>query len=213
MDRSDFKIETRRQLLAMPQRQLHNYLIKMHADYHVAMRVKREILEQREAIRRDRIRRYQHARLWRALVPPLKRELSNARVGRDYRPDDSKRVEAFTAYIAVLEKLVSLFDGYQLTGRTPSQLAVDKGVPNRGAHWSDWIPDSRKAHVLELFERIPDTPRAKRKTPFARVWPTEKTKQAAEETNGVSDPVTDPGQTPAPRLAAPLTADILGESK
>ena len=204
MDRSDFKITDRQQLLAMPMRKLHNYLIKMHADYAVAMRVKQEILEQRAAIRADKLRRYQHGRLWRELMYPLKRELSNARVGRGYRPDDSKRVAAFDAYIRVLEKLVSLLDGYKLTGHTPSQLAVDKKVPNRGAHWSDWIPESRKAQVLALFEQVPETPRARRKTPFARTWPNEKPKQKRK----------DSGEKPPPRLAVPLTADILeGESK
>lgn len=208
MDRSDFKITSRRQLLAMPPRELHNHLMRTHTDSAAALKLKQEILDERAAIRADKIRRYQHNRLWRGLMTPLRRELSNARVGRDYRPGDSKRVAAFDAYIKVLEKLVALFDGYKLTGHTPSQLAVDKKVPNRGAHWVDWIPESRKASVMQLFEQLPETPRARRKTPFARTWP--KTKQD----NGVSDPIDEPGQTPAPRLAVPLTADILeGESK
>lgn len=204
MDRNDFKVTNRRQLLAMSPRELHNHLMRTHTDTATALKIKQEILTERAAIRADKIRRYQHERLWRGLFAPLKRELSNARVGRGYRPDDSKRVAAFDAYIRVLEKLVSLLDGYKLTGRTPSQLAVDKKVPNRGAHWSDWIPESRKAQVQLLFQELPETPRARRKTPFARTWPNEKPKQKRK----------DSGEKPPPRLAVPLTADILeGESK
>lgn len=210
MDRSDFKITSRRQLLAMPPRELHNHLMRTHTDSAAALKLKQEILDERAAIRADKIRRYQHNRLWRGLMTPLRRELSNARVGRDYRPGDSKRVAAFDAYIKVLEKLVALFDGYRLTGQTPSQLAVEKKVPNRGAHWVDWVPDSRKASIMQLFEALPETPRAKRKTPFLRTTPKAKTKQD----NGVADPIEDSGEDSPPRLAVPLTADILeGESK
>ena len=51
---------------------------------------------------------------------------------------------------------------------TPIQIARDKGLPNDGEHWTDWIPARVKDKVSLLFDAVPITPRGKRKTPFQR---------------------------------------------
>jgi hypothetical protein len=56
---------------------------------------------------------------------------------------------------------------------TPSEAANEASIPNKGEHWSDWIPTHIKAKTTALFDAIPHKPRAKRKIPFERNIPIE----------------------------------------
>jgi hypothetical protein len=68
-----------------------------------------------------------------------------------------------------MEKLVAMLDApYKALDSTPIQIARDKGLPNDGEHWTDWIPARVKDKVSLLFDAVPVVPRGKRKTPFQR---------------------------------------------
>jgi hypothetical protein len=87
-------------------------------------------------------------------------------------------VNTYTQYIALLDKLRSKLHQYKDTsGLSPTNLAKEKGIPNNGAHWVDWIPANIRtqftsrieeiyaSHVekpMELFTRKPYTPPKKR---------------------------------------------------
>ena len=91
------------------------------------------------------------------------------KVGRAYDLDNEDRVEAFDAYIAVMEKLLSRFARpSRLLEQTPMQLAKDKDLPNEGEHWTDWIPYRIKTPIAEAFYALPHKAKAKRKLPFQR---------------------------------------------
>ena len=52
---------------------------------------------------------------------------------------------------------------------TPVEYAKEKNLPNHGEHWTDFVPSHIKQRVLELFNAVPHTPKARRKIPFERV--------------------------------------------
>jgi hypothetical protein len=68
-----------------------------------------------------------------------------------------------------MEKLVAMLDApSKALDNTPIQIARDKGLPNDGEHWTDWIPARVKDKVSLLFDVVPVVPRGKRKIPFQR---------------------------------------------
>lgn len=109
-----------------------------------------------------------------------------------------ERVRAFTAYMVLMQKLLHKFtllreqtydvkkkqdydvknkDGTVVTMQrtvivtkqhTPSSIAQEFDIPNRGVHWTDWVPQSKRIEIVNLFEQIPYAPKTKRKIPFQR---------------------------------------------
>jgi len=159
----------------MPPRELHNKLMHNYPNPIERELKKTAILQAKEAQRIERITRKMHKRQWGDLINPLKYELTNARVGVKHNgKHQEERRLAFEAYIRLLEKLLSKFDTMQLLkdedGKpfTPSQLAQESDIPNKGVHWTDWIPQSKKVEVSVLFDDIPSAPKTKRKIPFQR---------------------------------------------
>lgn len=158
-------------LVSLKPKQLQNYLAE---NVHSQVRrnhLRAEIKEYKERIRVDRLSKHHHNKLWGALLRDLKYERSNASVGRAYKAKQPtpERDAAFDAYIKVLDKLRTLLeDNYKQTGQTPSELAAEKGVPNNGSHWTDWVPETVKIKTQMLFDGIPYQAKAKRKTPFER---------------------------------------------
>ena len=73
-----------------------------------------------------------------------------------------------------MEKLVAKFEALQLLrsdeGKlmTPSHIAQEMDIPNKGVHWTDWIPKTKQLDVCALFDAIPHAPKTKRKVPFQR---------------------------------------------
>ena len=51
---------------------------------------------------------------------------------------------------------------------TPSHIAQEMDIPNKGVHWTDWIPKTKQLDVCALFDAIPHAPKTKRKVPFQR---------------------------------------------
>lgn len=151
--------------------ELHNRLIERKLHPAEIERIKAEVADLKETLRVSRITRTQRKAEWDKVLQPLRYEINNAKVGMKYGGEQvpQERVTAFGEYIRVMEKLLAMLDApYKALDHTPIQIARDKGLPNDGEHWTDWIPARVKDKVSLLFADIPITPRGKRKTPFQR---------------------------------------------
>lgn len=151
-----------------------------------------------KARRRSKLTHAYHAEMWFRLIAPLKYDLSNAKVGLQLKPFDAapERHKAFTDYVALLEKLLSGLQMLQVNesvkasaasfeaharaevsgkastaeyAKTPAEIAVERGLSNKGEHWTDWINERTKQRIESLFDAIPT--KAKRPKPFARRLP------------------------------------------
>ena len=150
---------------------LHNRLTERKLHESEINRIKQEVADLKETLRVSRITRTQRKAEWDKVLQPLRYEINNAKVGMRYGGEkvSPERVLAFTEYIRIMEKLVAMLDApYKALDHTPIQIARDKGLPNDGEHWTDWIPARVKDKVTLLFNEVPVTPRGKRKTPFQR---------------------------------------------
>ena len=113
--------------------------------------------------------------LWRELVYPLRRERSKVQTSVNYyaeNPDaDPYQRDTTTAYLALLVKLEDRLVAWQTLyeNRTPKQMALEKGVANHGAHWSDWIPTHIRDHFVAAYQNIAANRKGGRaRTPFER---------------------------------------------
>lgn len=161
--------------MQMRPNEIHNKLMKRIPQPEARELKKEEIAKAKQAKKIERLSTFQRKRLWGELLTPLKYELSNARVGLRHQGRNlPERQHAFDAYIKIMERLHNKFDAMQLmrsdddTLMTPSEIAREMDIPNKGVHWTDWIPQSKKLEVTTLFEQIPHAPKTKRKVPFQR---------------------------------------------
>lgn len=151
--------------------ELHNRLLERKLHPAEIERIKAEVADLKETLRVTRITRTQRKAEWDKVLQPLRYEINNAKVGMKYGGElvPQERVTAFGEYIRVMEKLLAMLDApYKALDHTPIQIARDKGLPNDGEHWTDWIPARVKDKVTLLFNEVPVVPRGKRKTPFQR---------------------------------------------
>ena len=152
--------------------ELHMHLTKQKRKLHPAeiQHIKDTVAQMKEAMRVDKITRTNRRAEWTKVLAPLRYELNSAKVGRNYNGDKCpQRIEAFDAYIAVMEKLnAMLAHRAKLLEKTPIQIATAKNLPNNGEHWTDWIPERIKQPIHEAFMEIPHKAKAKRKIPFLR---------------------------------------------
>jgi hypothetical protein len=150
---------------------LHNRLTERKLHPAEIERIKSEVADLKETLRVSRITRTQRKAEWDKVLQPLRYEINNARVGMRYGGEQvpQERTTAFSEYIRIMEKLVAMLDApYKALDSTPIQIARDKGLPNDGEHWTDWIPARVKDKIALLFDAVPVVPRGKRKTPFQR---------------------------------------------
>jgi len=160
---------------------LHQRLLKERIHPAEMDAIKTAVAEAKEAQRVDKITRTQRKAEWDKVLKPLRYELNNAKVGRAYDLDDEARVEAFDAYVLVLETLLARFaTPLASLDATPIQIALEKGLPNNGEHWTDWVPDKIKTRIALAFEAIPHKTRAKRKVPFQRLTTPEQNAKARD---------------------------------
>jgi len=106
------------------------------------------------------------------VLKPLQAERRSVRASLKYKADDDTdaRVQAFEAYAVVLAELHNRITSIKNSGEfTPSTYAAEKNLPNRGLHWSDFIPVRIKNRIIDLFDAVPYTAKARRKIPFERV--------------------------------------------
>jgi len=158
--------------LKLSANELHNRLTERKLHPAEIERIKAEVADLKESLRVSRITKTQRKAEWDKVLQPLRYEINNARVGMRYggekSPQDERKL-AFSEYIRIMEKLVAMLDApYKALDHTPIQIARDKGLPNDGEHWTDWIPARVKDKVSLLFDAVPVVPRGKRKTPFQR---------------------------------------------
>jgi hypothetical protein len=157
--------------LKLSANELHNRLTERKMHPSEVERIKAEVADLKETLRVSKITRTQRKAEWDKVLQPLRYEINNARVGMKYGGEkvSPERVLAFSEYIRVMEKLIAMLDApFKALDHTPIQIARDKGLPNDGEHWTDWIPARVKDKVSLLFDVVPITPRGKRKTPFQR---------------------------------------------
>ena len=149
---------------------IHNRLTERKLHPAEIERIKAEVADLKESLRVTRITRTQRKAEWDKVLQPLRYEINNARVGMRYGGEKSpQRIAAFSEYIRIMEKLIAMLDApSKALDHTPIQIARDKGLPNDGEHWTDWIPARVKDKVSLLFDAVPVVPRGKRKTPFQR---------------------------------------------
>lgn len=156
--------------------ELYKRLLKRNLHPKEIRRIQDEVAELKEARRVNRITLYQRKHEWDKVLKPLRYELNSAKVGRRYDLNDAARVEAFDAYIAVMEMvLAKLAFPSTVKDVTPLQMAKEhnvmgKGSPirNDGEHWTDWVPQKIKDRVSDAFMELPHKSKAKRKVPFQR---------------------------------------------
>jgi hypothetical protein len=158
--------------LKLSANELHNRLTERKMHPAEVERIKQEVADLKETLRVSRITKTQREAEWRKVLQPLRYEINNARVGMRYGGEKSPQVErtlAFSEYIRIMEKLVAMLDApSKALDHTPIQIARDKGLPNDGEHWTDWIPARVKDKITLLFDAVPVVPRGKRKIPFQR---------------------------------------------
>ena len=156
--------------LRLTANQLHMKLTKRKLHPAEINKIKDTVAQMKENIRVDKITRANRRTEWTKVLAPLRYELNSAKVGRNYNGDTCPhRIEAFDAYIAVMEKLnAMLARPAKLLEKTPIQIATAKNLPNNGEHWTDWVPHRIKTPIHDAFMAIPHKPKAKRKIPFLR---------------------------------------------
>lgn len=158
--------------LKLSANELHNRLTKRNLHPAEIERIKQEVADLKETLRVSKITRTQRKAEWDKVLAPLRYEINNARVGMRYGGEQvpqNERKLAFSEYIRIMEKLVAMLDApSKALDNTPIQIARDKGLPNDGEHWTDWIPARVKDKVSLLFDVVPVVPRGKRKIPFQR---------------------------------------------
>lgn len=167
-------------LSKMTAKQMHNRLMEEYPD-HPAVReaIKADINNAREAQRVQRIKRKQQRMAWAPLVyqaykavnTPKARvkkafDLYNSPMGfgsafeAAFEESPSKHaLDTYRAYTALLHKVADKLRSYRDAGtHTPKQMAKEKGIPNDGEHWSDWIPDPIKVKFARNIKLLNDDP-------------------------------------------------------
>lgn len=173
--------------------ELHDRLTrKMKLHPTVVDEIKTTVAELKENKRVERITDTALRKAWGELIHPLRVERDNAKVGLRYKsgamPSSEKRVEAFTAYLAVLDKLIAKLEPQTIRPwQTPKEYAralnkTKKGSPitNDGQHWTDWVPVHIKHAISEAFADLLSKPTARKKIPFQRVIPSAQHREQKE---------------------------------
>lgn len=157
---------------ALTANELHNVLMEKGVRPAEREQIKAEVAAYKESRRREKITKAKFDSLWRELLEPLSNEqrvvYNVIRYAKTAYPNP-ERMTALLAYQKVLSTLNrKLRTHWQAYTNTPTQIAVDKKLPNKGQHWTDWVPPKVKSAIIEAFEAIPPRYKAKAKQPFER---------------------------------------------
>lgn len=164
-------------LMALTPNALHNTLMKRNLPTAVREEMKSTITAQKSAQKSMRAKAIKVHAEWRPLLEGLRMERESLRSMRNYRSTSGSRgqlvpnqqeITALDGYAMVLDKLHSEFELHKRNLVTPAVLARERGLPNGGIHWTDWIKDKFKERVRLLFDAIPHRQGAKVKQPFVR---------------------------------------------
>lgn len=164
-------------LMALTPNQLHNALMKRNLPPEMREEMKTTITAQKSAQKSIRAKTIKVNAEWRPLLEGLRTERESLRSMRNYRSTSGSRgqvvpnqeeITALEGYAMVLDRLHGEFEMHKKELRTPAVIARERGLPNGGIHWTDWIKDKFKERVRLLFDAIPYRAGAKVKQPFPR---------------------------------------------
>ena len=161
-------------LMALTPNQLHNTLAKRDLPPEMREQIKATITAQKAAQKSMRAKTIKVHAEWRPLLEGLRMERESLRSMRNYRSSrgqvvpNQEEITALDGYAMVLDKLHSEFELHKRNLVTPAVLARERGLPNGGIHWTDWVKDKFKERVRLLFDAIPHRQGAKVKQPFVR---------------------------------------------
>jgi hypothetical protein len=147
-------------LMRLSDRDIHNKLLERNLPQIVCEEIKQTIKEQKEHRRKASLHARTMELYWGELISPLVHERKIVRSIMRHKASIERGV-ALDAYLAVLNKL---YDRLTIL-KTSSGLTPEQG------HWVDYVPLHIKQRVIDLFEAIPHTPKAKAKIPFERRVP------------------------------------------
>ena len=163
------------------QRKIDSALLKQFPDQHALRNgLRAEIRQVKSQRRAEKIAATHRKKLWVVLIRDLNYEYNNVRQGLKYASNhgQEEKEHAFTQYLRVLDKVRDEIEAAQnnpeVPKPTPSAYSqwvnakAKRQITNNGIHWTDWVPSRIKAQVIDLFNAIPHTPKAKRKLPFQR---------------------------------------------
>jgi hypothetical protein len=140
----------------------------------------------RRDLRSVHMRKNKRVLFWRRLINPLKYEVHNIEAGVQYlhkhKPHDTERLQAYTAYLAVLRRIEGLLVlAREQKEYTPREFAdawnddpersKQYRIPNNGEHWTDWVGPKARARIQQTFARLPWVKYTKPRTPFPRTLP------------------------------------------
>ena len=156
--------------------ELHEWLLKKRFPIAMHDKIKKAAAEEKERLRRARIKDTVQEKLWAEVIHPLRAEIRSIKSSLAYRGSHNadERIAAFAAYETVLLKARDKLSALSQQGLVPSEAAKEVEdeygveIPNKGTHWVDWVPQSTKTRIAAMFDAVPYTPRAKRKLPFER---------------------------------------------
>jgi hypothetical protein len=162
-------------LMKLTPNELHKALSKRNLPQETYDQIRDTVERQKEEQRVRKIKRAAHRKLWIDLLNPLADEIKAVRGSLCYRgADNEERIAALSAYETLLlrvnRKLREIKSGFDMT---PADAAAEAKIPNKGEHWTDWVPSGKRQAIIALFDAIPHKPRAKRKIPFERKVPVE----------------------------------------
>ena len=161
--------------LRMSERTLRKHLAKRKLPLGYAENLISQVMYERHKKFAHLARDTQHARLWGDLIAPAKaeRRIVQRMLTLKLEHDSPERTLALQAYLMVLDAIIGRLTIKANTAEaTPRQVAEGTNVPNKGEHWTDWMPPKKIALIKEYFAQIPYTKGVRQKTPFERRWPT-----------------------------------------
>jgi hypothetical protein len=162
----------------LPAKTLHNRLVAEGKDPAYIHQIKELVRRRKEQIRLAKRERRIILGPWRDLIAPLAEEIHAE--SANLRNHEGDMLEVRTQYVLLLKKLRERLRLYSKTsGKAPGALAREKGIPNSGAYWPDWVPEDIKRQFNRALHAIPRKPFAKRKELFrVRSYDAEKAHRA-----------------------------------
>jgi hypothetical protein len=161
--------------LRMSERTLRKHLAKRKLPLGYAENLISQVMSERHKKFAHLARDTQHARLWGDLIAPAKaeRRIVQRMLSLDLANNSPERILALEAYLMVLDAIIGrLTLSANTSEETPTKLAAGRNLPNKGEHWTDWMPQKKIDLIKEYFAQIPYIKGVRQKTPFERRWPT-----------------------------------------
>lgn len=137
--------------------QLRNSLIRQGMKPEERQRLMEEVADYRKKMRSQAARALYVRNAWNKYAEPLAEEIQRVRVAQHYRANKRRSV-VLLRYRELLDLLMENFRTWANENkRAPQEIAEKNGVPNKGAHWVDWVDHiyaDEKEMILEDFELV-----------------------------------------------------------